>query len=82
MNLTLGTLSRALVPAPSNSQLAPCCGEDGSGSWFQNPAGPGYMEIRVENDPDQVSPDLLVGPREGGVTEEASVSWRGEGTQS
>lgn len=30
---------------PSNSQLAPCCGEDGSGSWFQNPAGPGYMEI-------------------------------------
>ena len=27
----------------------------------------------------QVSADLLVGPGGGGVTEEGSVSWRGEG---
>ena len=56
MNLTLGTLGRALVPTPSNSQLALCCREDGFGSWFQNVAGPGYLEIRVENDPDLCTP--------------------------
>lgn len=58
LNLTLGTLGRALVPTPSNSQLAPYGGEDGFGSWFQNPAGPGYLEIRVENDPDLCTPSV------------------------
>ena len=67
MNLTLGTLGRALGPTPSNSQLAPHCGEDGFESWFQNPAGPSYLEIRVENDPDLCTPS---------VTRPSGRTWR------